>query len=782
MVQTIDSLTGLLVDEAPDAVIVSRADGAIVLANRRAHEMFGYPPGGLLELTIEDLVPDEVRPQHPAQRAGYLASAHPPLRRLPLRGRRSDGQVFPVEVSLAAVTAPDGDILVTSVLRDDTVHREAQEASRLLASIVQSSHDAIVTTDLDGVVLTWNPGAEMLYGHPSAKMVGQPIDRIVPPERRVDEEEIRTLVRIGGRMDRYRTARLHADGSVIAVSVLVSPLRDGSGTIIGMVTTARDISERERAEAQVQAVLDAAPDALLGVDEAGNIVLVNAEAERLFGLPRYDLMHMGVNRLLPAGLPPAAAVLRTGGDSTPLDTERIDGAADPAAAAPRWATRTARRRDGSELPVEISCSAFDADGRMVVVAAVRDITDRLAAEAEQQALRDEAEHQRIEARLQRTQRLESLGQLAGGVAHDFNNLLAVILNYASFISEDAAGTPLARDAEQIARAARRGSDLTHQLLAFARREVIRPRPLDVNTVVAEVEQMLRRSIGEHITLTTRTAPVPAVMADPGQLEQVLVNLAVNARDAMPSGGHVTIDTAAVQVDSDHPAARSGLAPGPYVRIRVSDTGTGMPREVIDKAFDPFFTTKPSGQGTGLGLATVYGIVTQAGGTVQIYSEPGYGTTITILLPVTDAVAEDARPAPPSGDYGGHGATVLVVEDETALREVTERILRRGGYTVLTATDGLDALRISEAYEDRIDVLLTDVIMPGMLGKDLAARVTAARPGIRVLFMSGYAQPVLTTHGTLAADVHLLEKPFTGAELMRALHDQRHAAAPGAARG
>ncbi|MGA5299972.1 PAS domain S-box protein [Nucisporomicrobium flavum] len=774
MVPTTDALTGVLVDEAPDAVIVSRADGAIVIANRRAHEMFGYEPGRLLELSVDDLVPHEVRARHPGHRAGYLAGQHPPLRRLPLSGLRSDGQVFPVEISLAAVTVPGGDLLVASVLRDDTRHREAEEARSLLASVVQSSHDAIVTTDLDGVVLTWNPGAELLYGYPAAKMVGRPIDRIVPPERRVDEEEIRTLVRIGGRMDRYRTARVHADGSVLPVSVQVSPLRDPVGTIVGMATTARDTSERERAEAQVQAVLDAAPDALLGVDELGAIALVNAEAERLFGLPRYDLVQTGVSRLLPDGLPPAAAMLRTRGDSTPLDTERIDGGDDPATAAPRWATRTARRRDGSELPVEISCSALDADGRIIVVAAIRDITDRLAAEAEQQALRDEAEQQRIEARLQRTQRLESLGQLAGGVAHDFNNLLAVILNYASFIAEDAPGTAFARDAEQIARAARRGSDLTHQLLAFARREVIRPRALDVNTIVAEVEQMLRRSIGEHITLTTRTAPVPPVMADPGQLEQVLINLAVNARDAMPSGGAVTIDTAEVRVDADHPAARAGLEPGPYVRIRVSDTGTGMPRDVIDKAFDPFFTTKPSGQGTGLGLATVYGIVTQAGGTVQIYSEPGYGTTITILLPVTDAVAEDTRPSTPSGDHSGRGATVLVVEDETALREVTERILRRGGYTVLTATDGLDALRISRTHEGTIDVLLTDVIMPGMLGKDLAEAITGTRPGIRVLFMSGYAQPVLTTHGTLAADVHLLEKPFTGAELLQALHATRHA--------
>ncbi|AGZ43103.1 PAS domain S-box protein [Actinoplanes friuliensis] len=763
---SLDSLTGLLVDEAPDAVIICRSDGTIALANRRAHGMFGFPAGDLLGRNVDELVPDEIRKIHPGYRAGYLNSEHPPLRRLPLRGRRPDGSVFPVEVSLAAVAAPDGDTLVTAVLRDDTVHREAQEARALLASIIQSSHDAIVTTDLTGVVLTWNPGAEHLYGRTSAEMLGRPVDPIIPAERRVDEEEVRNLVRMGGRMDRYRTYRLHADGTTLAVSLLVSPLRDLDGTIVGMTTTARDVSDRERAEAQVQAVLDAAPDALLGVDDAGHVVLVNAEAERMFGYPRHDLTQMAVRRLLPDDLPAASAVLRTGGDSTPLDSERLTGAAG----VPDWATRTARRRDGSELPVDISCSALDTGNGLIVVAAVRDITDRLAAQVEQESLREEAEQQKLEARFQRTQRLESLGQLAGGVAHDFNNLLAVILNYASFIVEDGRDTAFAKDAEQIARAARRGSDLTHQLLSFARREVIRPRALDVDTVVTEVHQMLQRSLGEHIALTIDTATdLPAVMADPGQLEQVLVNLAVNARDAMPGGGNLTIDTAAVEVDTEHAAGRSGLAAGSYVRIRVSDTGTGMPKDVIDKAFDPFFTTKPNGQGTGLGLATVYGIVTQAGGTVQIYSETGLGTTITVLLPVTDAEVRVPGPAEPAGTFSGQGTTVLVVEDETALREVTERILVRAGYTVLTAANGTEALKISG---DRpVDILLTDVVMPGMLGKDIAEAIVAARPETRVLFMSGYAQPVLTTHGTLAADVHLLEKPFTSAELFKALHEQ-----------
>ncbi|GLW31969.1 histidine kinase [Actinoplanes regularis] len=762
-----NELPGLMIDTAPDAIIVSRSDGVITVANRRAHEMFSYPPGRLIGIPIDDLIPEPARSKHATLRAEYLAGERPPLRRRPLRGRCYNGSTFPVEISLATVTAPDGETYVTSILRDDTVQRRAAATLRLLASIVQSSHDAIVTTAQDGRILSWNPGAELLYGYPAEEMIGASIEKIIPPDRRGDEEQIRHLVRLGGRVDRYRCSRITASGRPVAVSMLISPLLDEHGMLIGTTGTARDVTERERAEARVQAILDAAPDALLGVAESGRMVLVNAEAERLFGHPRHDLIHMSVDRLLPDGLPPVSAVLRTGGDSTPLDSERTGGDEQ------RWAKRRAIRGDGAELPVDIAVSAMHTDTGVITVVAVRDITERLAVEAERRRLREETDRQRLEARMQQAQRLESLGQLAGGIAHDFNNLLAVIVNYAAFIIEDAAGSPAAADAEQIARAAQRGSDLTHQLLAFARREVIRPRPLDLNAVVTEVQKMLERSLGEHIKLTVRTtAPLPAVMADPGQLEQVLVNLAVNARDAMPTGGRLTIDTAEVQVDEEHSAARAGLKPGSYLRLRVSDTGTGMPKEVIDKAFEPFFTTKPSGQGTGLGLATVYGIITQAGGTVQIYSEPGMGTTFIILLPVTDVQAQETNGEDSADLMPGDGVTVLVAEDEDALREVTSRILKRGGYTVLAANGGEEALRL--AAENPIDVLLTDVIMPGMLGKDLADAIVTRYPRTKVLFMSGYAQPVLTDHGTLSADVHLLEKPFTGAELMRALHDELHA--------
>ncbi|WP_344618377.1 PAS domain S-box protein [Dactylosporangium salmoneum] len=722
-----------LLEVGPDPLLVCTEDGQVALANAAARALFGRED--LAGRSIEDLVPPEIRPVVPRFRA-YLAGAHP-LRRAgqPLNMVRRDGSQFLADITLSVIEAEEGLFLYATIR--DTSAEGFDPAQSLLASIVQSSHDAIVTTDLDGEVLSWNPGAERLYGYTAGEMVGRPKDIIIPPDRRPDEAEIRAVVGAGGRVDRYRTTRRRRDGTDFTVSMLVSPLTGPDGRTVGVTTITRDVSERERAEAQMQSVLDAAPDPLLGVDERGRVVLVNASAERLFGIPRFDITDMPVAHLLP-GFPEGTV---------------------------------AHRRDDGTVPVEITLNSLHTDDGMITLASVRDMTERLADQAEQQRLREEAERQKDEVRQQRTQRLESLGQLAGGVAHDFNNLLAVILNYAEFIVEDGADTPMALDAEQILRAGRRGSELTHQLLAFARREVIRPKPLDVNRVVDEVQQMLTRSIGEHIDLATDLAePLPSVVADAGQLEQVLVNLAVNARDAMPAGGHLSIDTGLVDVGEEHTATREGLQPGLYVRIRVSDTGTGMPREVIDQAFEPFFTTKPSGEGTGLGLATVYGIVVQAGGTVYIYSEPGVGTTITILLPASDA---DPRPADPTrvARPPGRGQTVLVAEDEPALREVTTRILRRGGYTVLAAADGLAALHLAAEHGGPIHLLLTDVVMPGMLGRVLAERLLRTRPATRVLFMSGYAQPVLTSNGILDPGVHLLEKPFTGTDLLNAVGEQ-----------
>ena len=520
-------------------------------------------------------------------------------------------------------------------------------------------------------------------------------------------------------------------------------------------------------------LLEAAPDAMVCVDKAGRIALVNAQAERLFGYGRQELVGQPVEILVPDAV-------RAGHPK-----HRAEYVADPK---PRpmgaGMELAARRRDGSTFPAEISLSAIDTDEGILVTAAVRDVTERLEVQAERERLRTQAERDKLERQLHQAQRLESLGQLAGGVAHDFNNLLAVISNYADFIAEAMKGPPSygsnqanLADIEQIQLAADRATRLTHQLLAFARREVVQPRVLNLNVAVTNILKLLQRTLGEHIELVTDLAPGLAyVLADQGHIEQILVNLAVNARDVLPGGGKLIIETSNIDVDEAYAATHANLSMGRYVAMKVSDNGPGMPPEVADHAFEPFFTTKPKGDGSGLGLATIYGIVTQAGGNVRIYSEPAVGTTITVLLPVTEQ-----SPPPeehPSDDGEGSGSElVLVVEDEPALREVTRRILTRNGYRVITAADGSEAILATRSCRDHIDLLLTDVIMPGMQGKEVAQQVRKLQPDVAVLYMSGYTEGLLSAQGVLEPGINLIEKPFNEKSLLRKVRELIHARQP-----
>jgi PAS domain S-box-containing protein len=379
----------------------------------------------------------------------------------------------------------------------------------------------------------------------------------------------------------------------------------------------------------------------------------------------------------------------------------------------------------------------------------------------------------VDPQSRQAHRLEGLGRLAGGVAHDFNNIVGVILNFANFMAEhiEAARRGEAiewdaarRDVAEIERAARRAALLTRQLLAFARRDVIQPRVIRINDMVTGVQRMVRKTLGPEFDLVTDLgADRSRVLADPGQMEQLLLDLVVNARDAMPGGGTLTIATDDLVIDGGLTRDWPGVEPGPYVRVRVSDTGVGMSPEVLEHAFEPFFSTKQNGMGSGLGLATVYGIVTHADGHVRIDSQVGQGTTFTILLPATDEpLAGDDSPSTVRA-HGGE--TVLVVEDEEALREATRRMFSRNGYEVITAENGRAALEIARTHPGEIHLLVTDVVMPHMLGREVAERVRVLRPGIGVLYMSGYAESVLTSQGRLDAGVVLLEKPFGESDLL-----------------
>jgi PAS domain S-box-containing protein len=535
--------------------------------------------------------------------------------------------------------------------------------------------------------------------------------------------------------------------------------------INGLITSLKhEWAERESAQQNYLRLFEGSPLPTLFVEPiTGKFLGANDAAANAFGYSRQELTGLAIADLY-----------------APRDAE--DEAEVAAARARKSNVRfgpiTLRRKNGTLMRVLVTTYEVLYGGRAARISMVEDVTQR----------------EKLERQLNQSQRLESLGQLAGGVAHDFNNLLGVIVNFALFAKEKVLasgnGSPspalllAVKDMDRVVRAGESAARLTHQLLAFARREVIRPQSIDVNSVIAELEPLVSRTLGEHIEFITSpgTDLWPALM-DPGQLEQVLTNLLVNARDAMPQGGKLVVDCENVNVDDAYAAGRPGLKPGRYIRIRVTDTGTGMDAATLQRVFEPFFTTKPVGQGTGLGLATVHGIVNQAGGDVSIYSELGVGTRAHVLLPASDEAPKlVAAPDEPSTRNQGTvttpreraSVTLLVVEDAGDLREITEMILTRNGYHVITASNGRSALDVVRSYAAKIDLLVTDVVMPHMQGPELARRVAALHPEIRVLYMSGYAQPMLLEGGILEDGILLLEKPFTEPVLLAKVEQALHA--------
>jgi PAS domain S-box-containing protein len=417
-----------------------------------------------------------------------------------------------------------------------------------------------------------------------------------------------------------------------------------------------------------------------------------------------------------------------------------------------------RRRDGAAVHVIANfVGSFDATGELSELTGyLFDVTDR----------------KNTEDQLRQAQKMEAIGQLAGGVAHDFNNLLGVISGYAGMLEREiASGSPVKRYVTAIQQASDRAASLTRQLLAFSRKQILQPKVVDLNEITADMEKLIARLIGDDIELVKVRHPSPAfVFADPSQLEQIVLNLAVNARDAMPQGGSLTVETAAADLDEAYAVSHRGTRPGRYVMLAVSDTGVGMSEQTQARIFEPFFTTKEPGKGTGLGLSTVYGIVKQSGGCIWVYSEPGRGATFKVYLPRVEAGAEGAAPpvaqaAPPRGSE-----VVLLVEDEEMLRGLIEESLATYGYDVLVARNGADALGVAEQHEGTIDLLLTDAVMPGMGGRELARQLTEARRGLKVLYMSGYTDDTVVRHGVLAAEVAFLQKPFTLDTLARKVRD------------
>jgi PAS domain S-box-containing protein len=383
---------------------------------------------------------------------------------------------------------------------------------------------------------------------------------------------------------------------------------------------------------------------------------------------------------------------------------------------------------------------------------------------------DITERKQLEEQYRQSQKMQAIGQLAGGIAHDFNNLLVVINGYAELVADELGESHRSRrDVDEIRAAARSAATLTRQLLAFSRRQILRPQVLDLNQTVRAAQKLLGRVIGENITLAMKLSAVSRVSADPGQLEQVIINLAVNARDAMRDGGRLLIETADVNLDAEYAAQHTGARTGRHVLLAVSDTGVGMDEATRARVFEPFFTTKPAGQGTGLGLATVYGIVKQSGGSIWVYSEPGQGSTFKIYLPVATTAME---PAPdPVETYALRGTeTVLVVEDQADVRSSIERTLQRFGYTVIAAATGSEAIAAARASQGAIHLILTDVVLPGANGREVARQIIAGRPAVRVLYMSGYTDDAIVQHGVLEPGLAFIQKPFIGNDLVRRIRE------------
>lgn len=732
-----------LLEFAPDAIIGVDTDGRIVLTNQQTERLFGYDRGALTGEPIERLVPERFRGRHRGHRDGYFRD--PQTRAMgdqqALFGLRRDGSEFPAEISLSSMVIPSGRIALVAV-RDVTDRLEAEQAQARLAAIVNSSGDAIVGFQTDGTITSWNRAATALYGYAANDAIGRSLLLLGDP-------------RVGGapafddELTEHEATHRRHDGSTIDVLVTISEVVDARREHVGMAMIARDISAQRRAERTFQALLEFAPDGFVGVGRDGLITLANRQTEALFGYDRQELIGAPVERLLPTDKQHGHQALRESYFKNPQ--VRAMGAGIELAG---------RRKDGSTFPAEISLSSLETATGVIAIAAVRDISDR-AESARERQLREELEH---------TRRMESVGQLAGGIAHDFNNLLGVIMNLAAFVeAELPEGSPTRQDVVDIRAAATRAAAVTRQLLIFSRREVVQPEVIELDALLLGLMNLLERALGERITLEmSPAANLWAVEADRGQLEQVLVNLAVNARDAMPDGGRLLVTTSNVVLDEHFSSAHAGIEAGRYVRLTVSDTGVGMSPETAERAFDPFFTTKPKGQGTGLGLATVYGIVKRAGGHVMLYSEPGIGTAVKIHLPATAKSPTDQASAPAAATSGG-GEVILLAEDEPTVRRVVERMLERAGYAVLSAQDVDDALELVKRHD--VDLLLTDVVMPGMVGPELAARMRETQPSLRVLFTSGYSHELLTPDSLDAQPgTAFLEKPFASNALLQMVRD------------
>ena len=752
----------LLFDHNPNPMWVYDDSTRFFLAvNEAAIRRYGYTREEFLSMTRHDIrVADEARPLTSLAIGAEVGAANQSWNG---RHRKKDGSIIDVAVTSHAITF-DGHAACLALALDVTAGRRAEEQLRQSVQrtrlILDNALDAVITMHASGVISDWNAQAEKMFGWSRAEALGQQMSATIIPHRYRDRHEMglkKFLITGEGPVlnKRIEISAIHRDGHEFPVELAISPAKVGEHWTFSAFI--RDLTEQKKAEEAVRLgeralqaserrliqILENVPLGIFVSDEVGQIVFANAGAQKILGkgvvstvavgelAAVYQTYLAGTDQLYPAARMPLVRALN--GEAATVDDMEI--------------------HHGDQVISLIVKGAPILDEGRIVAAVV--------------AFIDTTERRSLEAQIGQTSKMEAVGQLAGGVAHDFNNLLTVIMSYGAMLVERLGPGEDREDVQEIAAAADRAAGLTRQLLAFSRQQVMQPRVMDINDVIGGLEKMLHRLIGEDVELEITLDPgVEAINADPGQLEQVLMNLVVNARDAMPGGGRLSISTSNSELSAESAAGTLNPPDGEYVMLAVSDSGCGMTRAIQQRIFDPFFTTKEQGRGTGLGLATVYGIVKQSGGEIYVYSEVDRGTTFKIYFPRFTLSTEERPQDVPSKELTRGSESILLVEDDSNLRALVARVLKSRGYQVYVADSGVQALVIASDPATLLDAVITDVVMPGMNGRELVEKLLESRPGMGSLLMSGYTDDDVLRRGVLHGETAFLQKPFTPDQLAR----------------
>ena len=731
-----------------EAIFMTDVDGTIQYVNPAFCTLYGYGPDEIVGKVTPRILksgrmdPETYREFWNALRGGQEVRGE-------MINRRKDGSLFAVDSSASAIL--DDARRITGFLgiqRDASERHAAERALRAsearYRAVAQSAHDAIITADKNGVIAGWNGGAETIFGYTEDEAIGKPLTMVIPGRHHSRHlAGIRRVLEGGESQIAGETIELEGlrkDGSEFPLELSLAQWDSPEGLFVTGIL--RDITARVQEQAALRlqsAALNAAANPMVITDREGNIEWANEAFTAVTGYAAHEATGREFRGLLGAGAQDGVV--------------HAEMHAAIEAGAVWHGEMTSRRKDGSWYPEDVTVTPVkDASGAVThCIAITRDLTA------------EKARH----AQFLQSQKMESVGRLAGGIAHDFNNLLTVINNTADMAADNVReDDPIRADLEEIHRAGERAAALTAQLLSFSRKQIVKSDIVHLGTLVGDMRPMLERLIGEDIQLVVApTDGAGSVRADAGQLEQVVMNLVINARDAMPTGGVLMIETRDVDLDDAFVATHPSLRPGKHAMLIVRDRGVGMDEATRLQIFEPFFTTKAQGQGTGLGLATVYGIVEQNGGHITVDSEVGHGSTFTIYLPRVDGETVGARSLRTRKAVRG-SETILIVEDDPALLRMSTRILRSAGYKVLMAAEGAEALRVLEYHEGPVDLLLTDVVMPGMGGRELAGWLADIRPEIKVLYTSGYTDDAILRHGVLERTAHFISKPYKRADLTR----------------